>query len=61
MIPMRRRRRDAEMTKAVFVGMLNEGILLQTWCAGSLGIMMSAAEIGTLVNAFARVATRVRG
>ena len=48
------------MTKAVFTGMLNEGILLQTSCAGSLGIMTTAAEIDTLADAFARVAARVR-
>jgi glutamate-1-semialdehyde 2,1-aminomutase len=52
---------DAEMTKAVFTGLLNEGILLQTTCAGSLGIMTTEAEIHTLVAAFARVAARVRG
>ena len=51
---------DAEMTKAVFTGMLNEGILLQTSCAGSLGIMTTAAEIDTLADALARVAARVR-
>jgi len=51
---------DAEMARAVFTGMLNEGILLQTSCAGSLGIMTGAAEIDTLVDAFARVAARVR-
>ena len=52
---------DAEMTKAVFIGLLNEGILLQTSCAGSLGVMTTPAEIDTLVDAFARVVTRVRG
>ena len=52
---------DAEMTRAVFTGLLNEGILLQTSCAGSLGIMTTGAEIDTLVDAFARVAARVRG
>jgi glutamate-1-semialdehyde 2,1-aminomutase len=51
---------DAEMARAVFIGMLNEGILLQTSCAGSLGVMTGAAEIDTLVDAFARVAARVR-
>jgi len=51
---------DAEMARAVFTGMLNEGILLQTSGAGSLGIMTGAAEIDTLVDAFARVAARVR-
>ena len=52
---------DAEMTRAVFTGLLNEGILLQTSCAGSLGIMTTGAEIDTLVDTFARVAARVRG
>jgi glutamate-1-semialdehyde 2,1-aminomutase len=51
---------DAEMTKAVFTGMLNEGILLQTTCAGALGIMTGEKEIDTLVDTFARVAARVR-
>ena len=49
---------DAEMTKAVFIGMLNEGILLRG-CAGSLGVMTTEAEIDTLVDAFGRVAARV--
>ena len=52
---------DAEMTRAVFTGLLNEGILLQTSCAGSLGVMTTEAEVDTLVDAFARVAARVRG
>jgi len=52
---------DAEMARAVFMGLLNEGILLQTSCGGSLGIMTTAAEIDTLVEGFARVAVRVRG
>ena len=52
---------DAEMTKAVFIGLLNQGILLQTSCAGSLGVMTTPSEIDTLVDAFARVVARVRG
>jgi len=52
---------DAEMTRAVFTGLLNEGVLLQTSCAGSLGVMTGEAEIDTLVSAFSRVLTRVRG
>jgi len=52
---------DAEMTKAVFIGLLNEGILLQTSCAGSLGVMTTATEIDTLVDALSRVVSRVRG
>ncbi len=52
---------DAEMTKAVFLGLLNEGILLQTSCAGSLGVMTTETEVDALVDAFGRVVTRVRG
>jgi glutamate-1-semialdehyde 2,1-aminomutase len=52
---------DAEMTKAVFIGLLNEGILLQTSCPGSLGVMTTEAEVDALVSAFARVVARVRG
>jgi glutamate-1-semialdehyde 2,1-aminomutase len=51
---------DAELTRAVFTGMLNEGVLLQTSCAGSLGVMTGEAEVDTLVDAFARVVARVR-
>src|SRR5262249_49628903 len=52
---------DAQMTRAVFTGLLNEGILLQTSCAGSLGVMTTEREIDTLVDGFARVVARVRG
>jgi glutamate-1-semialdehyde aminotransferase len=51
---------DAEMTRAVFTGMLNEGVLLQTSCAGSLGVMSTEAEIDALASALGRVAARVR-
>jgi glutamate-1-semialdehyde 2,1-aminomutase len=52
---------DTEMTRAVFTGLLNEGVLLQTSCAGSLGVMTGEVEIDTLVSAFSRVLARVRG
>jgi glutamate-1-semialdehyde 2,1-aminomutase len=51
---------DAELTKAVFTGLLNEGILLQTSCAGALGVMTTARELDTLVDALRRVVARVR-
>jgi len=51
---------DTEMTRAVFTGLLNEGVLLQTSCAGSLGVMTGEVEIDTLVSAFSRVLARVR-
>jgi glutamate-1-semialdehyde 2,1-aminomutase len=50
---------DAQMTRAVFTGLLNDGVLLQTSCAGSLGVMTTEKEIDTLVDAFARVVRRV--
>jgi glutamate-1-semialdehyde 2,1-aminomutase len=51
---------DQELRKAVFTGLLNEGILLQTTCAGALGVMTTEAEIDTLVGAVRRVIARVR-
>jgi glutamate-1-semialdehyde 2,1-aminomutase len=52
---------DADMTRAVYTGLLNEGVLLQTTCAGSLGVMTTEAEVDTLVDAVRRVVQRVRG
>src|SRR5215510_6066114 len=51
---------DAEMTRAVYTGLLNEGILLQTKCAGSLGAMSTAKEVATLVDAVRAVVLRVK-
>ncbi len=51
---------DQELKRAVFIGLLNEGVLLQTGCAGALGTMTGEAEIETLVDAVRRVVARVR-
>jgi glutamate-1-semialdehyde 2,1-aminomutase len=51
---------DAEMTKGLYTGLLNEGILLQTTCAGALGVMTTDTEIDTLVDAVGRVIRRLR-
>ncbi len=51
---------DQELTKAVFTGLLNEGVLLQVSCAGALGAMTGETEIQTLVDAVRRVVARVR-
>ena len=51
---------DQELKKAVFVGLLNEGVLLQTTCAGALATMTTEAEIDVLVDAVRRVLARVR-
>ena len=51
---------DEEMQKALFTGLLNEGILLQTQCAGSLSTVSTEAEIDALVDATSRVVQRIR-
>jgi glutamate-1-semialdehyde 2,1-aminomutase len=51
---------DAEMTKGLYTGLLNEGILLQTSCFGALGVMTTETEVDTLVDAVGRVVRRLR-
>jgi glutamate-1-semialdehyde 2,1-aminomutase len=51
---------DAELTRAVFTGLLNEGILLQTSLAGALGVMTTETEVEALADAVRRVILRVR-
>ena len=53
-------RADADMTKALFTGLLNEGILLQTGGAGALNALTREPDIDALVDAVRRVAQRVR-
>jgi glutamate-1-semialdehyde aminotransferase len=53
-------RDDAELTRGLYMGLLNEGILLQTTCFGALGVMTTDAEIDTLVDAVGRVVRRLR-
>ena len=48
------------MTRGLYTGLLNEGILLQTTCAGALGVMTTETEIDTLVDAVGRVVRRLR-
>jgi glutamate-1-semialdehyde 2,1-aminomutase len=53
-------RGNAEMKSNLFMGLLNEGVLLQTSCAGALNTMTSESEINTLVEAIRRVVQRIR-
>ena len=53
-------RSDAAMTKALFTGLLNEGILLQTGAAGALNALTRQPDIDALVTAIRRVAQRIR-
>ena len=50
---------DREMQKAMFIGMLNEGFLLQETCGGALNILSTEADVNALVDATRRVALRV--
>jgi glutamate-1-semialdehyde 2,1-aminomutase len=51
---------DQQMTRALFTGLLNEGILLQQICAGSLSTLTTEAHVDGLVDAVRRVVGRIR-
>ena len=51
---------DHTMQKAVFTGLLNEGVLLQTACHGALNTLTTETEVDELVDAIGRVVRRVR-
>ena len=53
-------RGDQSMRQALFVGLLNEGILLQGGAAGAMNSLTSEAEIDTLVDSTRQVIQRVR-
>ena len=53
-------RSDQTMRKALFTGLLNEGILLQTGAAGAMNSLTATGDIDSLVDATRRVVERVR-
>ena len=53
-------RADSELNKALFTGLLNEGVLLQSHCFGALSTLTTETEIDTLVDATRRVVQRIR-
>ena len=53
-------RGDGRMRKALFTGLLNEGVLLQGSAAGSLNVLTTEAHVDTLIDATRRVVQRVR-
>ena len=53
-------RSDQLMGRALFIGLLNEGVLLQTGTAGALNSLTTEAEVDTLVDATRRVVERLR-
>jgi len=53
-------RGDRELRKTLFMGLLNEGVLLQESCAGSLNVLTTESEVDALVDAIRRVMHRIR-
>ena len=53
-------RSDQLMGRALFIGLLNEGVLLQTGTAGALNSLTTEADVDTLVDATRRVVERLR-
>ena len=44
-------RGDGQMSRALFTGLLNEGVLLQARCGGALTTLTTEAEVDALVDA----------
>ena len=53
-------RSDRSMRRALFLGLLNEGVLLQESCAGALNVLTSESDVDSLVDAVRRVLQRIR-
>jgi glutamate-1-semialdehyde 2,1-aminomutase len=53
-------RGDSDMASAFFLGMMNEGVLLQSRCAGALSTLSTEEEIDALVDATRTVIQRIR-
>ena len=53
-------RSDQAMGRALFTGLLNEGVLLQTGTAGALNTLTTEAEVDILVDATRRVIQRLK-
>ena len=51
---------DGQMTRAFFLGMLNEGILLMAGAAGALNVLSTEEHVDNLVEAASRVVQRIR-
>ena len=47
------------MRHALFMGLVNEGVLLQESCAGALSTLTTESEVDTLVDAVREVLHRV--
>ena len=52
-------RGDAQLKRALFTGLLNEGVLLQAGAGGALNTLTTEEDVDTLVDATRRVAQRI--
>ena len=52
-------RSDKSMRHALFMGLVNEGVLLQESCAGALSTLTTESEVDTLVDAVREVLHRI--
>jgi len=48
------------MAKKIFLGLLNQGILLQTKNACALNILSTTKEIDKFVNASSKIGTKIK-
>ena len=53
-------RGDGAMRRALFTGLLNEGVLLQSGTAGAMNALTAGADVDALVDATRRVVERIR-
>ena len=53
-------RSDKAMRDALFLGLVNEGVLLQETCSGALSTLTTEAEVDALVDAVRTVLQRIR-
>ena len=53
-------RSDKAMRNALFLGLVNEGVLLQETCSGALSALTTEAEVDALVDAVRTVLQRIR-
>ena len=51
---------DGEMSRALFMGLLNEGVLVQGKCASAVNALTTDSEVDALVDATRRAVQRVR-
>ena len=49
---------DTQLRNQVFLGLMNEGILIASNLVGALSTVMGGAEVDTFLNAFRRVLGR---